>query len=87
MDEGKVHARNGMDFFLGKQETSKGQHDAPGKKSPCLHEKHRDQEKEIITQLSEALEGRITPAMEQVAQREGLSPERVRQWGDENVAE
>ena len=32
-----------------------------------------------MTQLSEALEGRITPAMEQVARQEGLSPERVRQ--------
>ena len=32
-----------------------------------------------MTQLSEALEGRITPAMQQVAQKEGVAPEFVRQ--------
>ena len=32
-----------------------------------------------MTQLSEALEGNITPAMEQVAQQEGIRPEQVRQ--------
>jgi phosphomethylpyrimidine synthase len=32
-----------------------------------------------MSQLSEALAGKITPAMEQVAQKEGVEPERVRQ--------
>jgi phosphomethylpyrimidine synthase len=32
-----------------------------------------------MNQLSEALDGKVTPEMEQVAEKEGISPERVRQ--------
>ena len=37
------------------------------------------EEGDLMTQLSEALDGRITPAMQQVARKEGVAPEFVRQ--------
>lgn len=79
MDDGKVHAGNGMDFFFAAETHDVEHQRIPQKKGPCPDGKHRDQEREPMTQLSEALEGKITPAMEKVAEQENISPEKVRQ--------
>jgi phosphomethylpyrimidine synthase len=72
MDDGKVHAEFGMDFFLSQRNTVLMY-------GTGFARNHQGRERNLMTQLTQALEGKITPEMEQVAEREGVRPEQVRQ--------